>query len=200
MSDQESKQPDSINSTPEPAADTQAVDDVAQLRQKVEIAEAKVQENWDALLRAKAELENVRKRGQRDLENAHKYGLEKIALELLSVRDSMELGLEAASSNQSDISSLREGVDLTLKMLVQLMDKFNIKQLNPVNEKFNPEQHQAISMQEVHDLESNTVISVMQKGYLLSDRLLRPALVVVSKAPASSEVSAKGEATESKGS
>lgn len=196
MSDQESKQPDNCEKLPE--QNSQANEEIiTQLQQKLEAAEAKVQENWDGLLRARAELENIRKRAQRDLENAHKYGLEKIATELLSVRDSMELGLEAASASHSDINSLREGVDLTLKMLIQLMDKFNIKSLNPVNEKFNPEQHQAMSLQETKDIEPNTVISVMQKGYLLNDRLLRPALVIVSKALAPSGASAE-ETTEFK--
>lgn len=190
MSDQESKQPDNCEKLPE--QNSQANEEIiTQLQQKLEAAEVKVQENWDGLLRARAELENIRKRAQRDLENAHKYGLEKIATELLSVRDSMELGLEAASANHSDINSLREGVDLTLRMLIQLMDKFNIKSLNPINEKFNPEQHQAMSLQETKDIEPNTVISVMQKGYLLNDRLLRPALVIVSKAPAPSGASAE---------
>jgi molecular chaperone GrpE len=151
------------------------------LEEQLEAARKKSEENWDLLLRSKAELENLRKRAQRDVENAHKYGLERMAGELLAVRDSMELGLSAAQDS-NDLASLKEGVLLTLKLLIQLMEKFGIAEINPENQKFNPELHQAIATQESDKLEPNTVISVMQKGYLLKDRLLRPALVTVAKA------------------
>jgi molecular chaperone GrpE len=167
-----------------------AVDEKPALKQalekELEAALNKARENWDLLLRARAELENLRKRAQRDIENAHKYGLEKIANELLIVRDSMELGLGAAQEN-ADVQSLREGAELTLKMLVQVMEKFGIQQMDPAGQKFNPELHQAMTAQESSELEPNTVMTVMQKGYTLNDRLLRPALVTVSKAPAASE-------------
>jgi len=148
-------------------------------------ARAKADEHWDQCLRLQAEIDNLRKRSERDLVNAHKFALEKIAAELLPVKDSLEMGLAAAGEN-SDVDKLVEGSELTLKMLGSVLDKFNIKEINPVNEKFNPEYHEAMSMQERDDVEPNTVVAVMQKGYLLNDRLIRPAMVMVSKAPAGS--------------
>jgi molecular chaperone GrpE len=158
------------------AADTSA------LQQELETVRQKAEENWELFLRTRAELENLRKRTQRDVENAHKYGLEKIASELLAVRDSMELGLDTAREGV-DLAGLKEGLSLTLKMLVQLMEKFGITEINPEHERFDPGLHQAITTQESDRLEPNTVISVLQKGYRLQDRLLRPALVTVAKAP-----------------
>lgn len=163
-------------------AETDEMSEVEALRGKLEEALVKADENWELALRTKAELENLQKRAQRDVENAHKFGLEKLAAELLSVRDSMELGVSAAQE-QTDAESLREGVELTLKMMVQTMEKFGIEEINPENQRFNPELHQAMSTQESDKLEPNTVVSVMQKGYMLNGRLLRPALVTVSKAP-----------------
>ena len=156
------------------------------LEQQLEQAQRKAQENWELALRTQAELENLRKRTQRDIESAHKYSLEKIALELLNVRDSMELGLSAINDN-TDLNSVREGIELTLKMLSQVMGRFEIQEINPEKERFNPEFHQAMTMQESEKLAPNTVISVMQKGYRLKDRLLRPALVAVAKAPEASK-------------
>ncbi len=130
-----------------------------------------------------ADIENLRKRKERDVANAHKYALEKFALELLPVRDSLEMGLAAAAAGDSaDASNLREGSELTLKMLAAAMEKFNVKEINALNEKFNPEYHEAMSMQERDDVPPNTVVTVVQKGYLLNDRLIRPAMVIVSKA------------------
>lgn len=156
------------------------------LEEQLKAAQQKAQENWELALRAQAELENLRKRTHRDIENAHKYALEKLASELLAVRDSMELGLSAAQES-TDIAGIREGVKLTLKMLAQVMEKFDIREVDPEGQKFNPELHQAMAMQETDKLEPNNVISVMQKGYTLKDRLLRPALVTVSKAPSGGE-------------
>lgn len=153
------------------------------LEEQLEAERKKAQENWELALRTQAELENLRKRTYRDIENAHKYALEKLATELLGVRDSMELGLSAALES-TDITGIREGMELTLKMISQVMEKFDIREINPEGEKFNPELHQAMAMQETDKLKPNNVISVMQKGYVLKDRLLRPALVTVSRAPA----------------
>jgi molecular chaperone GrpE len=153
-------------------------------------ARNKADEHWDQCLRLQAEIDNLRKRSERDLVNAHKFALEKIAAELLPVRDSLEMGLAAASENH-DVDKLIEGSELTLKMLESVLDKFNIKEINPINEKFNPDYHEAMSMQERDDVEPNTVIAVMQKGYLLNDRLIRPAMVMVSKAPAGSTLDEK---------
>ncbi|HKK05670.1 MAG TPA: nucleotide exchange factor GrpE [Gammaproteobacteria bacterium] len=149
-------------------------------------AEAKAQENWDQVLRARAELENLRRRSERDLENAHKFALERFAQELLPVRDSLELGLAAAEGAEGADAAekLREGTEMTLKLLTAAMEKFGIHEVNPVNEPFNPDFHQAMAMQESTQAEPNTVLSVMQKGYTLNERLMRPAMVVVAKAPA----------------
>jgi len=141
---------------------------------------AKADDNWNKLLHMQAELENIKKRNARDLANAHKFALEKIALELLPVRDSMELGIQAAAGEQIDPTKLMEGAELTLKMLTSTLDKFDIIALDPAGEKFNPELHQAMSMQEITDVPNNTVVTVVQKGYTLNGRLIRPALVIVS--------------------
>lgn len=153
-----------------------------ELQTRLDQALARAEENWELAVRTQAEMENLRKRTQRDVDSAHKYALEKIAGELLGVRDSMELGLSAAQEN-ADVEKLLEGAELTLKMLSQVMEKFGIREVNPVNERFNPDLHQAMATQESEKLEPNTVVSVMQKGYTLNDRLLRPALVTVARAP-----------------
>jgi molecular chaperone GrpE len=153
-----------------------------ELVQKLEEAQGKADEYRDQLLRAQAEMENQRKRASRDVENAHKYALEKFAKELLGVRDSLELGIEAARDAEADAAKLLEGKELTLKMLTQVMGKFEIEQVNPMGEKFDPELHQAMSMQPSDEYPPNTVIQVVQRGYTLNGRLIRPAMVIVSKA------------------
>ncbi len=150
-----------------------------QLIEQINQAQQKADENWELLLRTKAEMENLRRRTQKDLENAHKFGNEKLVSELLPIMDSMELGLAVEEASEE---SLREGMSLTANMVSQLFEKFNIESINPLNEKFDPELHQAMSMQPTDEFEPNTVISVMQKGYLLNGRLVRPAMVMVSKA------------------
>lgn len=165
----------------EAAADEREDDEVARLRAQLEEAEAKAKEYWDRLLRTEAEKENARKRAERDAEAARRYAVEGFASELLSVRDSLELGLEAARQDDADLEKIREGTELTHRMLTQLFEKFHIEEIDPVGQKFDPELHQAMSMQEVEGSESNTVVSVMQKGYRLNERLLRPALVMVAK-------------------
>ncbi|MGD8925698.1 MAG: nucleotide exchange factor GrpE [Thioalkalispiraceae bacterium] len=160
---------------------------VAELEQKLAEAEARAQENWDKAVRAQAELENVRRRSQRDLENAHKYALEKFLHDLLPIHDSLEMGLVAASNEDADIAKLREGSELILKMFIDLMNKYNIEMIDPEGHLFDPEQHQAMTMLESPDHEPNTVVSVMQKGYKLNDRLVRPAMVAVSKVPESTQ-------------
>ena len=145
-------------------------------------AQAKADEHWNQLLRARAELENFKRRAERDLENAHRYGLEKVAKELLPIRDSMEMGLTATEGVGEDSVKVKEGIELTLKMFDTLLEKIGITEIDPVGEKFNPDFHQAMSTQKVPDKEPNTVLTVFQKGYLLNDRLIRPAMVVVSAA------------------
>lgn len=151
-----------------------------QLVEQIKLAQQKAEENWEHLLRTKAEMENLRRRTQKDLENAHKYGIEKFVSALLPVVDSLELGLLAADDASAE--SLREGMNLTLNMVTQLFEKFNIEVVDPIQEKFDPELHQAMSIQPTNEVEPNTVITVMQKGYQLNGRLVRPAMVLVSKA------------------
>jgi molecular chaperone GrpE len=150
------------------------------LSQKIEALQQAADENLNKALRASAELENMRKRTSRDIENAHKYALEKFVTELLPIIDSMELGITATDS-ADDIAGLREGMDLTLKMFSDTLEKFGIRIVDPQGEKFNPELHEAVSMQEYEDAEPGTVISVIQKGYELNGRLMRPAMVMVAK-------------------
>ena len=150
------------------------------LEELLQKAEAAAQEHRDAFLRAKAETENVRKRAQTDVAAAHKYAVENFAAELLAVKDSLEAAL---STENASAENLRSGVELTLKQLKAAFDKFNLAEENPASEKFDPHRHQAISMVEA-DAEPNTVVAVLQKGYKLNDRVIRPALVTVAKAKA----------------
>ncbi len=152
------------------------------LQEKLAEAEAKAEENLDQLMRTRAEMENIRRRSERDLTNAHKYALEKFAQELLPVIDSMEMGAAAALDENTDVSKLREGTEMTLKMFEAAIDKFGIKSVHPHGEAFNPEHHQAMTMIDSPEHEPNVIIDVMQKGYLLNERLVRPAMVVVSSA------------------
>ena len=155
------------------------------LREMLRAAEQRAEEHWEQCLRLQAELDNLRKRSERDVANAHRFGLEKFASELLPVKDSLEMGLVAtAESQQVDPEKLKEGMELTLRMLASAMEKFGIKEINPLGEKFNPDYHEAMSMQEREDVAPNTVVQVIQKGYTLNDRLLRPAMVIVARAPA----------------
>ena len=156
----------------------------AELVALLEDARGKADEHWDMCLRLQAEIDNLRKRSERDLSNAHKFALERFAAELLPVRDSMEMGLAAFDAEGSDVGKLREGVELTLQMLTDAMGKFRIEEIDPQDQPFNPDFHQAMSMQERADVAPNTVVTVVQKGYTLNERLLRPAMVVVSKPPA----------------
>jgi molecular chaperone GrpE len=138
---------------------------------------AKADENWDMYLRAAAEIENVRKRAARDVEHARKFALESFAKEMLAVRDSFELGIDAADT--ADADSLVEGSKATLKLLSSALERFGINELDPVGEPFDPEQHEAMSMQPSADAEPGSVLMVVQKGYSLNGRLLRPAMVIV---------------------
>lgn len=149
-------------------------DQAERLRQ----AEEKAAEHHDAWLRAKAETENVRRRAQEDIAKASKFAIEKFAKELIIVKDSLEAGLAAENPSAE---SLRDGTELTLKQLIAAFEKSQLTEINPVGEKFDPHFHQAISMIK-SDQAPNTVVSVLQKGYLLADRVLRPALVIVAKA------------------
>ncbi len=145
-------------------------------------ARAKADEHFDKLARAHAEMENLKRRHAQELEKAHKYALEKFVKELLGVWDSLELGHAAAQDEQADVAKLREGTELTLKMLSDVMNKFGVEQIDPIGQPFDPEYHQAMATVPRDDVEPNTVVDVIQKGYSLNGRLVRPALVAVSKA------------------
>lgn len=154
-----------------------------ELLQKLDEAEQKANQYWERILRMQADNENAMRRSERDVANAHKYALEKFVSELLPIVDSLELCITSMPEDtQDDRGHVIEGVNLTLKMFYTAMEKFGIKQVNPVSELFNPEFQQAISMQYDPSVKSGTVLSVLQKGYTLNNRLLRPALVVVTKA------------------
>ena len=158
--------------------------DHVELTALLEDARGKADEHWDQVVRLQAEMDNLRKRSGRDLANAHKFALEGFANELLPVKDSLEMGLAAFDVEGAETGSLKEGVELTLQMLTSAMDKAAIKEVNPQDEPFDPDFHQAMSMQERDDVEPNTVVNVVQKGYTLNGRLIRPAMVIVSKATA----------------
>lgn len=156
--------------------------DVAALQAELEEARTKAEEHWNKLLRVQAEMENLRKRNARELEQARRFAVERFATELLAVKDSLEMGVDAAGG-ETEVAKLREGTELTLRMLSKVMEKFNIEEINPERQPFDPERHQAMTLQENSELPPNTVVTVMQKGYAIGERLLRPAMVIVSKAP-----------------
>jgi len=148
-----------------------------------EAVEAALAEQKDTVLRAQAEVQNMRRRCEADVEKAHKFALEKFSTELLTVIDNLERALESAPDTEADnIRAIREGVELTLKGFLETCQKFNIRQMDPEGEPFDPQMHQAMSMVPNPDVEPNTVVAVVQKGYLLNDRVIRPAMVMVSKA------------------
>lgn len=181
MAEQESGYSDAAGNAATPATDADAgatAESTPGLEQQLRQAEQKAQEHLESWLRAKAETENLRKRAQTDVANAHKYGAENLAAALLPVRDSLEAAL---ATETTTLESLKSGVELTLRQLDAVFDKANLREINPVNEKFDPHRHQAMTMVE-HAGEPNRVVSVMQKGYLLHERVIRPALVTVSKA------------------
>ncbi len=159
-------------------SDPQAGDTIAELQ-------AKVDENWDKFLRTAAELENVRKRAARDVENAHKFALERFSTDLLDVRDSLEMALSAG--DEASVKTLREGNETTLRLLATVMQRFGLEELDPQGEPFDPERHEAMTMQPSADAEPGSILTVFQKGYALNGRLLRPARVVVAAAPAENE-------------
>ncbi len=166
----------------EAGEDAPAEDDPHKL---LEDMRAKADEHWNEYLRSQAELENLRRRSQKDVENARKFALEKFANELLPVIDSLEMGLASVPEGEGESSDkVREGMELTLRMFSSALEKFNIVPVAPEpGETFDPERHQAMSAQASEEFAPNTVVTVMQKGYTLNDRLLRPAMVMVAKAP-----------------
>ncbi len=175
-----SNNPDNFDQVLPPADDASGADAnaAADTGSQLSKAEAAAAEFKDAWLRAKAETDNVRKQGQNDVAKAYKYAIERFAQELLTVKDALELTLATPSAT---IQTLHDGVELTLKNLQAAFDKVQISEINPLNEKYDPHRHQAMTMLE-SDQPAGTVVQVFQKGYLLNDRVLRPALVAVAKA------------------
>ncbi|MGI9229791.1 MAG: nucleotide exchange factor GrpE [Gammaproteobacteria bacterium] len=177
----EAEQADDSNDAAASTADESAGAASAEaLQQQLESLTLQAEANLDKAMRAGAELDNMRKRAGRDIENAHKYALEKFVQELLPVLDSMQLGMDAAES-ADDLQGLKQGMDLTLKMLGDCLEKFGVTAHDPCGEQFNPELHEAVSTQQQQGAKPGQIISVMQKGYDLNGRLIRPAMVVVAK-------------------
>ncbi|MCO4811872.1 MAG: nucleotide exchange factor GrpE [Gammaproteobacteria bacterium] len=157
---------------PEPEDVAQDLDPEAALAE----VQAKADENWERYVRALAEADNIRKRAGRDVENAHKFALERFGKELLGVKDTLEMGLAVDGAS---VESLLEGSNATLKLLASTLERFGIVEVDPVGEPFDPDFHEAISMQPSDDVEPGSVVTVVQKGYTLNGRLLRPAMVIV---------------------
>ncbi|ERM61697.1 MULTISPECIES: nucleotide exchange factor GrpE [Vibrio] len=164
----------------EDAADEQE-SKIAQLEAALLSSESKVKEQQDSVLRAKAEVENMRRRSEQEIDKARKFALNKFAEGLLPVIDNLERAMQAADAENEVVKPLFEGVELTHKTFVDTVAKFGLKEINPEGEVFNPEFHQAMSIQESPDHDSNTVMFVMQKGYELNGRVVRPAMVMVAK-------------------
>jgi molecular chaperone GrpE len=181
MEDRMSKKPAAQAAEPTEQKDVMPADLRAELQAALAEAQQQAAQNRDGYLRMAAELDNLRKRTQRDLENAHKFALERFLVELLPVRDSLEMGIAAADSTTD---SLKEGMDMTLKLLVSALEHAGVNEVNPAKgEDFNPELHEAMAMQETTEAAPGTVLQTIQKGYQLNGRLLRPARVIVAKTP-----------------
>ena len=160
----------------------QPKDELSLLRDQLEAAEAAAGMAKDELLRVQAEMQNLRRRTEQDIEKAHKFGQEKFSIELLSVMDNLERSSAAAEASEDEaVKAIKEGVELTLKGFIDCFKRFNIEPVDPLGEPFDPQLHQAMSIQETPDAEPNSVIAVMQKGYTLHGRVIRPAMVMVSK-------------------
>ncbi len=170
---------------PAAAAPVEIEDPHAQLEANMERLRADADRARDDLLRARAELDNIRKRAQRDVENAHKYGVERLVEALLPVKDSLDLGLDAARDTQ-DFKSLLDGMQMTVQMFDAALLRIGVESIGEAGVKFDPEQHQAMMMEPSTSVDAGAVLRVLQKGYRLNERLVRPAMVVVAKAPENS--------------
>ena len=172
--------------TPAPgpaSSDDQAPDPVAELTTALALAEQQASQHRDSYLRAVAELDNQRKRNLRDLENAHKFGLERLLSDLLPVKDSLEMAL-AAPGGKPEAQAWRLGVEMTLKLLASVLERYGVTEVNPAKGAvFNPEWHEAMAAQETTEVTADAILQTVQRGYLLNGRLLRPARVLVAKAP-----------------
>lgn len=168
-----------------PRAETASTNDTPSLQAQLDAAKAELADARDRFLRARADMENARRRAEIDVSNAHKYAIERFAGEIVTVRDSLELArnIDINQEQQNAVQKMHEGLDLTLKLMDDVFRKFGLTLIDPKGEKFDPTRHHAISMVESIEVPPNHVVSVMQKGYLLQDRVLRPAMVVVARAP-----------------
>jgi len=180
MSNEQQEEQRDLNEEAEAAQDLDSEIDVDDLAKQLEDAQAKVAEYWDQLVRTKAEMENVKRRATRDVENARKFSVEKFANDLLPVVDSLEQGI-ASVHEGTDIDAVKEGMELTTTMLIQTLEKQGMIQVHPKGDKFDPEYHEAMTMVPSEEIEADHVIDVFQKGYQLNGRLIRPARVVVSR-------------------
>ena len=167
------------NGSPDQETAEQGVPNPASDEVTLESVQAKADENWNLYLRAVAEAENIRKRSVRDVEHARKYALEGFGRDMLAVVDSLEMGLTAAAASDEAVDTLRQGSEATLKLLLTTLERFGVTVIDPEGEPFNPEWHEAISLQPSDDAEPGSVLKVIQKGYSLNGRLLRPACVIV---------------------
>ena len=149
------------------------------LESQLEEAQQSAKDNWDKLLRSQAEMENLKRRTSKDLENAHKFALDGFVKALLEVNDSLSMGLKSAQDEKATLENTIEGLELTNKVFSSTLAKFGVETVNPVGEKFNPELHEAVTMVPMPDNKSNTVLEVIQTGFTLNGRLVRPALVIV---------------------
>jgi molecular chaperone GrpE len=156
--------------------------ELERLQQALAESEERARNHWEQYLRAVAELDNVRKRAQRDIEAANRYGLEKFAAELLPVRDSLELAVQSAEQGEFDVRSLKQGQQATLQLLAKALDRLGLTPINPVGEAFDPSRHEAMLAQESATAKPGTVLQVVQTGYELNGRVIRPARVIVAKA------------------
>jgi molecular chaperone GrpE len=160
----------------------QPIDEMSRLQEQLDAAETAAGMARDELLRVQAEMQNLRRRTEQDIEKAHKFGQEKFSTELLAVMDNLERSAAAAEASEDEaVQAIKEGVELTLKGFMDCFKRFNIEAVDPLGEPFDPQLHQAMSIQESPDAEPNSVIAVMQKGYTLHGRVMRPAMVMVSK-------------------
>lgn len=168
-----------VDETTEPTPEALASDEnlIENLRTELEATQKKADENWETIMRLKADLENQRKRSQKQVEDAHKFAVQKFVEALLPVADSLEMGMSA----EGDIEKIREGIGLTMNVMNSVLEKFDVVAIDPLGEKFNPELHQAVAMQPSDEYEDGHVSAVMQKGYTLNGRLVRPAMVVVAQ-------------------
>ncbi len=177
---------ENLEKNTESSAETQMTERLEQLETELAHAKAKADENWDKALRAGAELENVKRRASLDVANAHKYSIERFAQSLLPVIDSLEQAMALtlnteAEPSRSHIQAMLAGIELTRKLFLDSMEKFGLTQIDPKGEVFNPESHEAMSMIPQEGAESNVVLQVFQRGYVLNGRVIRPARVIISQ-------------------